>query len=72
MLARFAEGGKKAGMITFTADLGFGVVVVRNMPATVWSQYGADRTADDVAARIEELLNDGRRKRLQVEVMSLT
>ena len=65
-------GGKKAEMITFTADLGFGVVVVRNVPATVWSQCGADWIADDVAARIEELVDDARKKRLQVEVMSLT
>lgn len=72
MLARFAEGGKKAEMITFHADLGFGGGVARNVPATVCSQCGADWIADDVAARIEELVDDARKKRLQVEVMSLT
>ena len=65
------SGIKKPGTTTFTADLGFGVVVVRNVPATVCSQCGADWIADDVAARIEELVDDARKKRLQVEVMSL-
>lgn len=65
------SGTKKPGTTTFTADLGFGVVVVRDVPATVCSQCGADWIADDVAARIEELVDDARKKRLQVEVMSL-
>ncbi|MFQ5881098.1 MAG: type II toxin-antitoxin system MqsA family antitoxin [Candidatus Methylomirabilales bacterium] len=64
-------GTKKPGTTTFTADLGFGVVVVRNVPATVCSQCGADWIADDVAERIEALVEDAREKRLQVEVMSL-
>ncbi len=63
--------GKKAGTTTFTADLGFGIVVIRNVPATVCSQCGADWIADDVAARIEELVDDARKRRLQVEEMSL-
>lgn len=64
-------GAKKPGTTTFTADLGFGVVVVRNVPATVCSQCGADWIADAVAERIEALVDDARTKRLQVEVMSL-
>lgn len=65
-------GTKKPGTTTFTADLGFGVVVVRNVQATVCSQCGSDWIADDVAERIEVLVNDAREKRLQVEVMSLS
>ena len=64
-------GKKKLGTTTFTADLGFGVVVVRNVPATVCSQCGEDWIADAVAERIETLVEDARKKRLQVEVMSL-
>jgi len=65
-------GGKKPGMTTFTADLGFGIVVIRNVPATVCSQCGADWISDEVAGRIETLVDQAREKRLQVEVMSLT
>ena len=64
-------GKKKLGTTTFTADLGFGVVVVRHVPATVCSQCGADWIADEVAERIEALVEDARKKRLQIEVMSL-
>ncbi|MFQ5916079.1 MAG: type II toxin-antitoxin system MqsA family antitoxin [Nitrospinota bacterium] len=64
-------GTKKPGTTTFTADLGFGVVVVRDVPATVCSQCGADWIADDVAKRIEAVVGDARKKRLQIEVMSL-
>ncbi len=63
---------KRAGTTTFTAELGFGVVVVRNVPALVCAQCGADWIADEVAARIEELVEDARKKRYQVEVTTLS
>ena len=65
-------GGKKPGTTTFTADLGYGIVVIRNVPATVCSQCGADWISDEVAARIETLVDRAKEKHLQVEVMSLT
>jgi YgiT-type zinc finger domain-containing protein len=65
-------GSKRAGTTTFTAELGFGVVVVRNVPALVCAQCGADWIPDEVAARIEELVEDARKKRYQVEVTTLS
>ncbi|GJQ59949.1 MAG: type II toxin-antitoxin system MqsA family antitoxin [Candidatus Scalindua sp. AMX11] len=44
-------GGKKAGKTTFTVDLGFGVVVVREVPATVCSQCGADWIDDAISEK---------------------
>jgi len=35
-------GTKRPGTTTFTAELGFGVVVVRDIPASVCSQCGAE------------------------------
>ena len=64
-------GTKKPGTTTFTAELGFGVVVIRDVSATVCAQCGADWIADDVAGRIEALVEDARKRRLQVEVTSL-
>lgn len=64
-------GRKQPGTTTFTADLGFGVIVVRDVPATVCSQCGADWISDDVASRLEILVEEAKTKRLQVEVMSL-
>ncbi len=65
-------GSKRAGTTTFTAELGFGVVVVRNVPALVCAQCGAYWIADEVAARIEELVEDTRKRRFQVEVTTLS
>lgn len=61
-------GSKVAGKTTFTADLGFGVVVIRNVPATVCSQCGADWLSNDVSAQIEDMVQEARKKRHQVEV----
>ena len=65
-------GTKQPGTTTFTAELGFGVVVVRNVPASVCSQCGADWIADKEAERIENLVEEAKKKRLQVEVMALS
>lgn len=65
------RGRKQPGTTTFTADLGFGVIVARDVPATVCSQCGTDWISDDVASRLEALVEEAKAKRLQVEVMSL-
>ena len=64
-------GTKQPGTTTFTADFRFGIVVIREVPATVCSQCGADWIQDDVAARIEAIVDDAKAKRLQIEVTSL-
>jgi len=61
-------GQKRPGKTTFTVDLGFGVVVVRNVPALVCSQCGADWIADDIAERLESMVDDARKRHRQVEV----
>lgn len=64
-------GGDKApGVTTFTADLGFGVVVIRNVPATVCSQCGAEWLDDATAARVEETVEEARKRHSQVEVLA--
>jgi len=62
-------GGTKAqGTTTFTVDLGFGVVVVRNVPALVCDQCGADWIADETAERLEKTVNDTCQQHKQAEV----
>jgi YgiT-type zinc finger domain-containing protein len=72
MYAPCAVGGKKPGKTTFTVDLGFGAVVVREVPATVCSQCGADWIDDSIAAKLEEIVNDARKKHHTVEVTTLS
>jgi len=65
-------GGKKTkGKTTFSADLGIGVVVVREVEATICSQCGEEWIDDATARQLEEIVNDARARRLQVEVAAM-
>ena len=65
-------GGKKtAGRTTYSVDLGFGVVVVRNVPATVCDQCGEEWIGAEIASELERLVEEARQSRRQVEVVSL-
>ena len=59
------------GRITFSADLGTGVLVVRNVPATVCDRCGSEWLDDATAAEIERKTEDVRVRGAQVEVLSL-
>ncbi|MCX7046583.1 MAG: type II toxin-antitoxin system MqsA family antitoxin [Candidatus Sumerlaeota bacterium] len=62
-------GAKNPGTTTFTAELDFGVLVIRRVPATVCDQCGAAWIDDQTAARIETAVEDARAKHSQVEVL---
>jgi len=65
-------GGKRTnGTTTFTADLGSGVVVVRQVQATLCSQCGEEWIDDATARRLERIVEDARSRGLQVEVAAL-
>ena len=61
-------GDKQPGPTTFAADLRFGVVVVRQVPAPVCNQCGEAWIEDPVARRLEERVSDARAKRSVVDV----
>lgn len=69
-LCPLCGGNKKEGTTTFTADLGFGVIVIRNVPATVCAQCGSDWLSNDVSAQVEDMVQEAKKKRHQVEVTS--
>ena len=63
-------GGKRVdGEATFSADLGFGVVMVRSVPATVCSQCGEEWICDSAAKQLEAITEAARRNRNLVEVV---
>ncbi len=64
-------GGKAPGTTTFTAELGFGVVVVRKVKAQVCGQCGEAWVAPDAARKIEEIVERARRDHHQVEVLEM-
>jgi YgiT-type zinc finger domain-containing protein len=62
-------GGDKApGVTTFAVDLKSGVVVVRDVPALVCTQCGDAWIEDEIAARLETIVEDARGKHALVEV----
>ena len=64
-------GEKSPGTTTFTAELGFGVVVVRKVKAQVCAQCGEAWIAPDAARKIEEIVGRARRDHHQVEVLEM-
>jgi YgiT-type zinc finger domain-containing protein len=64
-------GNKIPGSATFSADVGSGVVVVRDVQATVCSQCGEEWIDDATARKLEHLVNDARSRGLQVEVLAM-
>ena len=64
-------GSKTPGKTTYTVDLGFGVIVVRNVPATVCSQCREEWIDADTARKLERLTEEARQKGHQVEIVAL-
>jgi YgiT-type zinc finger domain-containing protein len=62
-------GEKQPGTTTFAVDLKFGVVVVREVPAFVCTQCGDAWIDDPVAAKLERVVTEARRRQALVDVM---
>jgi YgiT-type zinc finger domain-containing protein len=62
---------KTGGKTTITVDLGDGLVVIRDVPATVCALSGADWIGDAIAEKIETIVEEARQKHSQMEVISL-
>ena len=65
-------GSKKSGTTVFTVNLGEGILVVRDVPALVCGQCGEDWIEDKIASRLENFVDDARKKHLQVEVAAFS
>ncbi len=62
------QGYKYKSTTTFTVDLKFGVVVVRDVPALICEQCGEEWIADKEARELENIVNDARQKHSMIEV----
>lgn len=65
---RLCKGSVAQGVTTITVELGFGVVVVRQVPAMVYSQCGEEWLDDATTQKIEEIVNAARQKHVAVEI----
>jgi len=66
------SGELEKGATTVTVDFGTGVVVVRNVPATVCSQCGMEWIEDESAEKVEKIVKEAKQKHSTVEVLSLS
>lgn len=64
-------GDRQPGTTLFSVDLGHGVVVVRNVPASVCSQCGEALLDDAIAGELERIVDDARTHKRQVEVLEM-
>ena len=62
-------GTKKPGKTIYSVDLGTGVVVVRNVAATICSQCGEEWIDAQTARQLEQIVQEARNKHHQVEVL---
>lgn len=62
-------GSKLPGETTISVELGFGVIVVRHVPALVCDQCGANWLEDTVSRRLEEQVEAARAERQEVKVV---
>lgn len=67
---RMCHGNMENGKTTFTSDLGFGVVVVRQVPAKVCIQCGESWLSDATSEGLEKVVDDVRQKHSVVEVLN--
>ena len=63
-----SRGHKIKSTTTFTVDLGFGIVVVRHVPATICEQCGSEWIADKEAEQLEIVVDQAKHKHSQIEV----
>jgi YgiT-type zinc finger domain-containing protein len=61
-------GERQPGTTTFAVDLKSGVVVVRDVPASVCSLCGDPWIDDAVAARLEAIVAEARENQTEIEV----
>ncbi|WP_404414709.1 YgiT-type zinc finger protein [Marinospirillum sp.] len=62
------QGNRKLGETTFAVDLGFGVVVVRRVPALICEQCSSEWLEDSTAEKLEQIVEEARIKHPVVEV----
>jgi len=65
-------GEKKEGSTIHTVDLGFGIVIVKDVPAKVCSQCGEVWISSDVASKLEKIVDLARKNHLQLELISFS
>ena len=62
-------GERETGKTTYSVDLGLGVVVVREVPASICSQCGEEWIDPQTANTLEDIVESARSKKANLEVL---
>ena len=65
------NGHKKSGTTTFSAELGSGLIVIRNVKAKICSQCGEEWIDYQTAEALESIVERAKKKQPQFEVVAL-
>ena len=63
-------GNKEKGFTIFTVELGFGLLIVRGVPANICSQCGERWNPSGVAEKLEKIADGARKKKPELEIVS--
>lgn len=69
-LCALCGGKKRKGKTTYTVELGFGVVVIRHVPALICTQCAEEWIEADIANELEKIVESARNKKLELEVVA--
>lgn len=69
-LCALCGGKKRKGETTYTVEFGFGVVVIRHVPALICTQCAEEWIEADVAKELEKMVESARNKKLELEVVA--
>jgi len=61
---------RKPGKTTYTVDLGFGVLVVRDVPAMICVQCGEEWIDAQTAKNLEIIIKEAHKRKTQFEVLT--
>lgn len=71
-LCPLCGGSKKQGLTTYSVDMGTGVVVIRNVRATICEQCGEEWIDNQTAKELENIVEEARKKHSQVEIIAFS
>ena len=69
-LCAICGGEKRRGRTTYSVELGFGVVVIRHVPALICTQCAEEWIEADVAKELEKIVEVAKNNKLEVEVVA--
>jgi YgiT-type zinc finger domain-containing protein len=63
------KGEKKPGNVIYTVNIGTGIIIVKDVPASVCNQCGEEWINSKIAKELEKIIESARKQKLQLEII---